>query len=816
MKRQTKLILIIPISLFIGLLFGCKNNTSESTTTENVGQYQVVNGGFETGDLSGFSVISGNAFSLFDVSDEEFITETNSYNKTGDYFLKPRNEDRVGKMKTNDFIIGGNGFISFKLGAGYHQGLTYISVVRTSDDVELYRFGNQNFTSISEISDSSDEVLNKYYADLSDNLSEEVYILIVDDSTANYGYLNIDDIITYYQDNSYMNDATEAIDIKPVFADEIGTPNNLFNGDFSTGSLSGWTVVGESDSFKDEHINEDYQLSNRTNESSIGLLRSRAFKVNGQGLISFRLGATKNPELTYLSIKLVGTNEEVFRTYSNRWRESDEENTHLYFIDLTEYEGMRVYLEVIDNSRGDWGLVTLEDVITYYDKLPMVQDEIALNILEEIKTDFTYSQMRSQINTLIASIEDETERLTFEKTFYSTIDGIDNIKGSWPSVVEVLDNGMVFISTGDIDAMWLRDSSAQVLPYLQFMDIDEDVLLMVRGLLLKQFELIRRDPYANAFNRDGSVFERKFEIDSLCYPIWLAYEYYQITGDDSIFDKFFMMTVNTIIETFENEMNHTGEFYQITNQGDRDSDVDQVNLDAGLIWSGYRPSDDVTYYKYFIPGNMFAVVILEKISVIYQELGLDSETIDIADTMASTIRAAIETYGSYNHPVYGEIYAFEVDGMSDNLDVSTGKLLMDVANIPSLLSAPWLGYVDKDDEKYLNTRAFILSFDNPYYYEGTYAKGIGDPHDMVGSSNNPHPDVPVPWHMAIAMQALTSLDEEEILQCIEYMVNTTGGTYVMHEAFNANNPNDYSRDHFTWPCSLFAEVYLTEVLKVNQ
>ncbi len=87
---------------------------------------------------------------------------------------------------------------------------------------------------------------------------------------------------------------------------------------------------------------------------------------------------------------------------------------------------------------------------------------------------------------------------------------------------------------------------------------------------------------------------------------------------------------------------------------------------------------------------------------------------------------------------------------------------------------------------------------------------------MVGSSNNPHPDVPVPWHMAIAMQALTSLDEEEILQCIEYMVNTTGGTYVMHEAFNANNPNDYSRDHFTWPCSLFAEVYLNEVLKNNQ
>ena len=141
--------------------------------------------------------------------------------------------------------------------------------------------------------------------------------------------------------------------------------------------------------------------------------------------------------------------------------------------------------------------------------------------------------------------------------------------------------------------------------------------------------------------------------------------------------------------------------------------------------------------------------------------------------------------------------------------------MMDAANIPSLISAPWLGYCDAEDETYLNTRAFALSDDNPYYYEGEYACGIGDPHDMVGSSDNPHKDVPVPWHMAIAMQGLTSTDRAEKELCVKYMTQTTGGMYVMHEAFNADNPSEYSRDYFTWPCSLYAQLVLVDILGFN-
>ncbi|MCK7484320.1 MAG: glycoside hydrolase family 125 protein [Bacillus subtilis] len=157
----------------------------------------------------------------------------------------------------------------------------------------------------------------------------------------------------------------------------------------------------------------------------------------------------------------------------------------------------------------------------------------------------------------------------------------------------------------------------------------------------------------------------------------------------------------------------------------------------------------------------------------------------------------------------------KMTGNTSDAASASEKLMMDAANIPSLLAIPWLGYAPSTDPIYQNTRNFILSTDNPYYYVGTYASGIGDPHDMVGSSNNPHPNVPVPWHMAIAMQALTSSNPVEIRLMVDYMIDTTGGTYVMHEAFNANNPSDYSRDWFTWPCSLFAHVYLTQILNYH-
>lgn len=778
------------------------------TTTETTSSW--VNLGFETGDLEGWTVLSGDAFSADAISDQSELRGGIPTQKQGQYFFGDYHHSQTGMMRSESFQISGSGYISFMFGGGYHPGLTYVAIKDAQTDIELFRIGNQ--TTLTGDDDPNLFRMSRYYVSLSAYIGQEVYVLIVDQSTQPGGVILIDDIITHYPSIPNLASGIFAHNIRPVFSPLVAIPHALQNGDFSSGTLAGWTVVGESGSFRSSHINDTFRLSNRSDESKVGLLRSSAFLVGGEGIISFRLGATKHRDLTYLSVKKVGTNEEVFRTYSDRWKDSDEEATHLYFIDLNAYAGEALYLEIVDNSRGDWGLITLEAIQTYYQETPVVTDEIALNLLTLVEGDYTYTAMRAFVDPLIEAISDPVERTTLRKTFYATIDGIETYKDTFPTVLEHRANGMTFVITGDIHAMWLRDSSAQVLPYLQFMTIDPDITRMVEGLLRQQFEQIRRDPYANAFNRDGSVFERKFEIDSLCYPLWLAYEYYQITGKTEIFDYFFVMTVEQVISTLIDEQNHSDDNYRITHQADRDISTHYFHPESKLIWSGYRPSDDVQYYRYFIPGNMFAVATLEKMALLLETLDLAPETKARAETLAAEVRMAIETYGTYNHPVYGKIYVFETTAATADQDSSHEKLLADAANIPSLLSAPWLGYLDTDDPIYLNTRNFILSDDNPWYHEGTYARGIGDPHDIIYQT---HPELPVVWHMALAMQGLTSLDSEEIIEMIEMMVATTGGTYVMHEAFNANDPAHYSREWFTWPCALFAHLYLMEILSVD-
>ncbi|MGI6392322.1 MAG: glycoside hydrolase family 125 protein [Candidatus Izemoplasmatales bacterium] len=827
---KTRILGLLMVSLTLVFLFACKETsittaltdstttaittktsvpttaTEATTTTTANDDFLIANPGFESGDLSGWTVLSGEAFA------SEYVTNASRigsapYNKAGNYLYGAAPEALIGKMRSESFRVSGSGYVSFLLGGGYLSALCYVSVVEESTHLELFRIGNEALEIVEHFGQ-----MTRHYADLSPHLGKEVYFLVVDDQTANGGYLVVDDFISYYASTPNTDQGILATDIKPSFPDLTTIPNSLDNGDFATRTLEGWTISGEKGVFRDSHINESGRLSNRPDETKIGVLRSPAFKVSGKNIISFRLGATKHADLTYLSIKEVGTNIEVYRTYSDRWIDAHEEATHLYYIDLGKHSGQALYLEFVDNSRGDWGLLTIEDIITYYDSDPVVTDEIGWNLLNEIDHRRDYDNMRDYIDPLIASISDEAERITFQKTFYSTVDGIKNNKGDWPGVLHYKDNGMTFVYTGDIHAMWLRDSSAQVLPYLQFMEMDQDVKHMVRGLLLQQFEQIRRDPYANAFNPDGSVFEKKFEIDSLCYPLWLADKYYSLTADDTIFDYFFELTVRKVIETLRNEQNHSDHNYRIENEYDRSVGSNDFNPESKLIWSGYRPSDDVCHYKYFISGNMFAVATLEKMAILFENLGLDDELRLEMEDLAEEVRTAIETYGVYDHPVYGKIYVFETTGLTSDSGSAAEKILADAANIPSLLAAPWLGYLEVDDQVYQNTRAFILSDDNPYYHEGTYASGIGDPHDSIYHEN---PALPVVWHMALAMQGLTATDPDEIDLMLAYMKNTTAGTYVMHEAFNANNPSQYTRDFFTWPCALYAELYLRNKLNIN-
>lgn len=369
-----------------------------------------------------------------------------------------------------------------------------------------------------------------------------------------------------------------------------------------------------------------------------------------------------------------------------------------------------------------------------------------------------------------------------------------------------------FVYTGDIHAMWLRDSGAQVWPYIQLANEDEHLKRMVAGTINRQFELINIDPYANAFNNgptgghwqsDGTdmkleLHERKWEIDSQCYPIRLAYEYWKVTGDVSVFDKDWEKAIRNILKTLKAQQRKDGLGpYRFTRVTDRQLDTkccggwgNPVNP-VGLIVSSFRPSDDATTFDFLVPSNFFAVTSLRKAAEILTVVNHDVETAAECRALADEVEKALKKHAVVKHPKYGKIYAFEVDGFGN-------AFLMDDANVPSLLAMAYLGDVPVNDKIYQNTRKFVWSEDNPYFFRGTAGEGIGGPHigyDMV-------------WPMSIMMRAFTSTSDEEIKECVEMLLTTDAGTGFMHESFHKDNPANFTRAWFAWQNTLFGELIL--------
>ena len=388
----------------------------------------------------------------------------------------------------------------------------------------------------------------------------------------------------------------------------------------------------------------------------------------------------------------------------------------------------------------------------------------------------------------------------FRNTFSNTLE----------TTVEKLPDGSVFVVTGDIPAMWLRDSAAQFRPYLVLKD--ERIEDMIRGIIQRQFYYINHDPYANAFNREENgqghqddltemtplIWERKYEIDSLCYPIQLAYLYWKSTGRTDCFNESYSNAVDSILDLWKVEQNHsTDSPYTFQRLDCVPSDTlphagkgNPVGY-TGMTWSGFRPSDDATRYGYLVPSNMFAVVVLGYAAEIALKVTDNPAQARRAQKLAAEIKSGIEQYGKVEHPEFGLVYAYETDGLGN-------YNFMDDANVPSLLSIPYLGYLAADDEVYLNTRALILSSANPYYYSGTKAQGIGSPHTPENYI----------WHIALAMQGLTSTTQAEKRQMLELMASTTGGTGLMHEGFHVDDPAQYTREWFSWANSMFCELIL--------
>ena len=369
-----------------------------------------------------------------------------------------------------------------------------------------------------------------------------------------------------------------------------------------------------------------------------------------------------------------------------------------------------------------------------------------------------------------------------------------------------------FVYTGDIPAMWLRDSGAQVWPYVQLAAKDEKLRKMLRGVILRQLKCINIDRYANAFN-DGptgagwqsdatdmqkDVFERKYEIDSLCYPVRLAYWYWLVTGDVSIFGDVWLQAVENILKTFKEQQRKDGlgpyHFYRVTDRtydtvgwGGYGAPVKPV----GLIASVFRPSDDRTSLPFLVPSNFMAVSSLKKMAEILTKVNAQKAKAAECTDLAAEVEGALKQYAVVDHPKYGKIYAFEVDGFGN-------RLLMDDANVPSLLGMGYLGDVDLNDPIYQNTRRFVWSEDNPWFFRGKAAEGIGGPH--IGYH--------MVWPMSIMMRCFTSQDDDEIRWCMRTLLNTDAGTGFIHESFHKDDAMNYTRPWFAWQNTLFGELVL--------
>jgi meiotically up-regulated gene 157 (Mug157) protein len=444
---------------------------------------------------------------------------------------------------------------------------------------------------------------------------------------------------------------------------------------------------------------------------------------------------------------------------------------------------------------------------------------------EESKRRFKSAKIEKTIREVRENIGNKEIGWLFENCFPNTLDTtVDfSVAGDKPDT---------YVITGDIDAMWLRDSSAQVWPYLSFCREDRNLQQLIRGVIYRQVKCINLDPYANAFYKDSNrvsewkatdltvmkpgIHERKWEIDSLCYPIRLARGYWESTGDASVFDGDWLSAARKILQTFREQQRLDGRgpysFQRKTSWA-----TDGVPMEGygyptkkvGLIHSMFRPSDDATIYPFLIPANLFALSSLRDLRILFRDLKIGQDLDGMAFRLENDLTNALLEHAVITHPVYGEVFAYEVDGFGNHT-------FMDDANVPSLLALPYLqsaGYAGelsvvtpgkKGYEVYQNTRRLVLSQLNPFFFKGKAGEGIGGPHagiDMV-------------WPLSIIIRGLTSHDTQEMGFCLKILQNCHAGTGFMHESFHKEDASKYTRKWFAWANTLFGE-FVLKVYKEN-
>ncbi|TRX95634.1 hypothetical protein FHL15_003592 [Xylaria flabelliformis] len=442
---------------------------------------------------------------------------------------------------------------------------------------------------------------------------------------------------------------------------------------------------------------------------------------------------------------------------------------------------------------------------------------------------YVVPEVEAAINDMKGRVKDPDLFRLFENAFPNTLDTTISWKGfASNSTTEEL----TFITTGDIVAMWLRDSANQMRSYKSLLKANtstDSLAGLFRGAINLQARYIIQNPYCNSFQappesglppqHNGAadtdavspsysssfVFECKYELDSISAFLQLSSDYYEKTQDAAFFGKFkWIQAVQTILNVAQGllvgtyaddgSVNTSPYTFQRTTTAGTETLSNSgignpVKSGTGLVRSAFRPSDDATIYQLFIPANMQFSSYLSKCAAIMKPLNADLA--NKMTTLANSVKNGINKYGKVNHPTFGQIYAYEIDGFGSSN-------LMDDANVPSLLSAPILDFLDASDKTYQNTRKFVLSTWNPYYMHGPVINGTGGPHVGPGRA----------WPMSVITELLTSSDDSEIISGLHTLVSSTDGLGLIHESVNTFDASRWTRQWFSWANGLFGEMLL--------
>ncbi|RYP07660.1 hypothetical protein DL765_009077 [Monosporascus sp. GIB2] len=442
---------------------------------------------------------------------------------------------------------------------------------------------------------------------------------------------------------------------------------------------------------------------------------------------------------------------------------------------------------------------------------------------------FRLPEAEEAIEEMKGVVKDPDLFRLFENAFPNTLDTTISWKGFASDNPE---EELTFVTTGDIIAMWLRDSANQLRSYKSLLSANgstNSLASLFRGAINLQARYLIKNPYCNAFQAPAEsglppehngyadtdivkppydtnfVFECKYELDSIAAFLQLSSDYYEKTQDREFFGRFqWVNAVETILNvtegllvgtyaddgavnespfTFQRE--HTSASETLLNNGAGSP----IRGGTGLVRSAFRPSDDSTIFQLFIPANMQFASYLGRSAEIME--GLDADLARRMGGFAESVRDGVNAHGKVNHATFGEMYAYEVDGYGSSV-------LMDDANVPSLLSAPLLDFLNASDTTYQNTRKFVLSKWNPYYNWGPVFSGIGGPHQGPGQA----------WPMSIIASLLTSNDDQEIVAGLKSLVSTTDGLGLIHESINTFDASDWTRQWFSWANGLFGEMLL--------